>query len=915
VFVKCLEEYWYPFPTDQFNATSYEPLNFAKLNPEIADKRIIAKGENFAYENGTEVKFYATNFVFAGNFIDNERSVKVAKKLASHGVNLVRFHHADFSYNSNSIWVSPENQTIDQEKLKRMHFLIYQLKLNGIYSNINLHVSRTYPGLGEEFGYKIPSSFIFGKGIDQFYDEYIEMQKQYAIDLLTSVNPYTGYRLADDPCIAFVEINNENSIFNVRNNIKLLEGTKFGDALHEKAYNWLESKYGTYDNLWKAWNPNPINESVDITEGVSIWYELYGAEKPTVGADGVKNVVTKKSTHPQGFASYREHYDSINIMNETFYTVKFRAKCDPPGKFKFYLMEETSWRIITNILEFSVTSEWADYSGVVKTTTHYPGNKVRTDFELPSVEGTASYYRVRLYYGKEMTKPGDGSSIRSIPIDGEYANELNQFFIDTETATHRYLMDVLKKEIKIKSLATSSQADYGSIMSLYREGTYSDYTDTHFYYQHPSFDPGFEFMTEHFYIGNTPLIKDPYYLLYKYYAKSRIVGKPMSVSEINMPFPNEYQHELFPIAMAGAAWQNIAAIYQFNWDPDRDQHDYVDNFFTYADNPVMFITSKVMAYAYRKGYIKASQNKVISHLGLRSIEKDMRIRIVERESYKLASYLPFQDAIYYTQFHDDDRGLSIEYTAQNVTEKTRYPLITEQLEWVNNESDAYFKTVAPNIRTLSEFMNGEERELGDVKVRARTPERYTASVIVESLDDLQIAESESIVVVVASTVKNEGAIWDENRTTTKQNWARTCAMHLYVDFEITIPGTNDNVTIYRLTSNGEINGTVEAEKTEAGFKFSSNKEAPTMWYHIVRKSHNDDHSSSSSDSTSASSSGNGNTGASDQSNTGSGGLGAGIVAVIVIAVIAVVAVAIISVYFLFCRKDVNDSIIEEQIRV
>ena len=77
------------------------------------------------------------------------------------------------------------------------------MKNNGIYSNINLHVSREYPGLPTALKYQ----FTYGKALDQFYEPFIQFQEQYARDLLGSFNPYTNCTLAKDPAVAFVELN------------------------------------------------------------------------------------------------------------------------------------------------------------------------------------------------------------------------------------------------------------------------------------------------------------------------------------------------------------------------------------------------------------------------------------------------------------------------------------------------------------------------------------------------------------------------------------------------------------------------------------------------------------------------------------------------------------------------------------
>lgn len=74
------------------------------------------------------------------------------------------------------IWL-PGQEGLDPEKLDRLHWFIAELKRNGIYTNLNLHVSRTYPGLQEMTSER---AFRYGKIVDNFHDPYIDLQEQYA---------------------------------------------------------------------------------------------------------------------------------------------------------------------------------------------------------------------------------------------------------------------------------------------------------------------------------------------------------------------------------------------------------------------------------------------------------------------------------------------------------------------------------------------------------------------------------------------------------------------------------------------------------------------------------------------------------------------------------------------------------------
>ena len=87
------------------------------------------------------IRFWATNLCFDACFPSREQAQRMAARMARLGINCVRMHHMD----SRSIWGdSPDHTTIDPKQIARLDYLIYQLKLRGIYTNLNLHVSRWF---------------------------------------------------------------------------------------------------------------------------------------------------------------------------------------------------------------------------------------------------------------------------------------------------------------------------------------------------------------------------------------------------------------------------------------------------------------------------------------------------------------------------------------------------------------------------------------------------------------------------------------------------------------------------------------------------------------------------------------------------------------------------------------------------
>lgn len=134
-----------------------------------------------------------------------------AAALARFGVNLVRLHFLDLPSPRGIVDSSRnDSRSFDAQQLDRLDFLFSELKKRGIYADLNLNVGRSYKsGDGVQDFDKIQ----WGKGLTLFDPRLIELQKEYARQLLTHMNPYTGLEYRNDPAIAIVEILNENALF------------------------------------------------------------------------------------------------------------------------------------------------------------------------------------------------------------------------------------------------------------------------------------------------------------------------------------------------------------------------------------------------------------------------------------------------------------------------------------------------------------------------------------------------------------------------------------------------------------------------------------------------------------------------------------------------------------------------------
>jgi hypothetical protein len=229
------------------------PANVTNLSAWLdrpAGRRGFVRAENgHLVTRAGPIRFWGTNLCFEACFPSHQQAERLAARLARLGINCVRLHHMD----SRSIWGdSPNKLTIDPQKLERLDYLIDQLKRHGVYVDINLHVSRWF---GEPDGFVAREARPnYDKGLDNFEPRMIQLQKKYARDLLTHVNPYTQTAYTREPAVALIEISNEDALFAIWNGGQLDRLPEPYATTFRKLWNaWLRKKYGSTERLGQAW--------------------------------------------------------------------------------------------------------------------------------------------------------------------------------------------------------------------------------------------------------------------------------------------------------------------------------------------------------------------------------------------------------------------------------------------------------------------------------------------------------------------------------------------------------------------------------------------------------------------------------------------------------------------------------------
>lgn len=219
---------------------------------------------HFYFEDGTRARFLGFNVAARSNTPDHETADKMAERFASMGVNIIRLHAADGPIGEEpGSWSSCKeaplldyesgsSRKFHKEGLDRFDYFAAKLKEKGIYLHIDLIVSREFMEADElDYPGGAPSCI---KRHAMYNERLIELQKEYARELLCHVNPYTGLALIDDPAVVTVQINNEDSA------IKWPMGADGGeqmrpyrDEVQRRFNHYLLMKYYTRERLKEAW--------------------------------------------------------------------------------------------------------------------------------------------------------------------------------------------------------------------------------------------------------------------------------------------------------------------------------------------------------------------------------------------------------------------------------------------------------------------------------------------------------------------------------------------------------------------------------------------------------------------------------------------------------------------------------------
>jgi len=238
-------------PRDEFSAESL--LDLRGLNEKFAGEHGFVgrsrDGNDFAFGDGASARFWAVN-----DAAFDKNLPRHARFLAKRGINMVRFHC--------NITPTTDDLT-DIDKADRDHLWkgVAAMKKEGIYVTYSPYwagPARVKPAMGilDTGGAGNWGLLFFDHKLQAAYKNWLRL-------VLAETNSFTGIPLSQDPALAIIEIQNEDSLLFWTS--QAIKGSAKRE-LRKQFGTFLSQKYGSLEKASETWGhaaPSPDQDAAD----------------------------------------------------------------------------------------------------------------------------------------------------------------------------------------------------------------------------------------------------------------------------------------------------------------------------------------------------------------------------------------------------------------------------------------------------------------------------------------------------------------------------------------------------------------------------------------------------------------------------------------------------------------------------
>jgi len=806
------------------NATDFSGLN---PRPAGTDGFVTIRDGHF-FTGDRRLRIWGMNVCFGANVPAKADAETAAARLAKLGINGIRFHHHETAPAPRGLLRPPENgaRILDPEMLDRQDFFLDRLHRHGIYANLNLHVGRSFTEAeGFENADDLPYDVRYSKYILYFEPRMRAKLKEFIRDYLGHVNPYRKLRRADDPGIAVLEITNENSFSTKGTSLARRLPEPYRGEFQRQLNAWLLKKYGGTGALRAAWRAGiepPGAELARLDGGVQgrgAWkihtlkdapYTLAFGEPGPDGAKAVKVSIPKAG--PSG-ASHELMLTDLSLKKGRTYTVSFAFRAEKPREIHADVSRQgpSAWGSLGFMEKLAAGPAWQ------KGTWHFRATDdadkgARLCFKFGESDTGFWLADVRLREGGTADPVPAGQTLEAgtIDIPDRGATEAAtadavRFMEETEAEFIRDLTRFIKQDLGAKMPVTASQITYHGARIT---ADTCEFADIHAYWQHPRF-PGKPWDSKNWTIGNTPMEAAPGKDVVFERAAWRLLDRPFTMSEWNIPAPHDYAASVVPFAALAAALQDWDGVFFFDYASDAEKwnRDQLGGYFSFAGHPVKLALLGAFANLYVRGDLAPLPARAA---GTCETRLPAALGLSHRIGIDPAAKAP--DAV-------------------EVPAGARLASADGAVVWdATDPKRAQLRVVSPRTRALWGMVGSQEHELGGWTVRTGAIERDYATIVLTSLDGAPLESSKHMLLVAVGSAENEGMEWNAERTSVSNRWGRGPTQVNGIPAEMTLraPVT----AVHALDGRGVRSGTVPVTREGGAARWEIGPASKTLWYEI-----------------------------------------------------------------------------------
>ena len=756
-------------------------------------------GGHLKFQGGGRVRFYGVNLSGEACFPPPALAPMITDRIARSGFNIVRFHGMDAGW-GRSIFDPKSGGTrrLDPEALDRLDAIAAELEARGIYLDLNLHVGRRFT---EADGAAEAAWLSYAKFATIFDQRLIELQKEYARQLLGHRNPRTGKTYAEDAAVAIVELTNENSLIGGWRSGFLRGGQRsrppdgwtdippaYGRVLDDLWNTWLLKRHGPgregekpgepLDRAWAAGarpaGPEEISNGVFErgSEGWSFWAGEGARAKLAVAREGGRPAARVDVEKVDGT---RWHVmltaRGLAVRKGVAYQASFRVRADPARAVTVEVAHDGPYRGHgATTVEAGPEAAPRSFSFVAAE----DDAAVRLSLQLGERTGTVwiesvSFREAAIDGLREGEDPSKGTVRRLSPdefgtVTAARFREEARFYEDIEEAYYGEMRRLLKKDLGVLALVEGTNENYG-LPALRAQATL-DLMDCHAYWQHPSFPHGWS--NDDFRIPNSPMVDEPEGGTIGRLCRSAVLGKPFAVTEYNHPFPSEYGCEAPLLLAALASLQDWDALFLYTlchgWDEKTLGGNEITGFFDVGSEPSKMAQVPAAAALFIRGDVRPARQTVTVEYSPDRVLESCREGPVWGGGFHLdgdlSPLIPFVHGFRIARF-DAERttrvaDLGLVPPAEPIQSDTG------ELRWQGGKGSGVFTIGAPCIAAAVGWTGGRRIDAGVAAFEIARPAFSATSAT--SLDGKPLAQSERILLVSAARSANTGEAWNAERT-------------------------------------------------------------------------------------------------------------------------------------------------------